>query len=269
MNFRLRFSMKDDLCLLKEVLAINPYEDNRRWEDISRTVVSATGKNFSLRSLKEHMMHLLKLWHRDDKANLKKSGTEEEYLEKDQLLREVSNLAYDSRNRKFAERIDRQRGIEIKQEPFDLTKTEPSERCIPILEYEEGFLPADHEDLGPQFLQGFSHISVPPSISPQQSSTSNGARKRKTTQWSNDCLMLLQIKEENKKEWREKLLEIEKEKLDLKKRKLDLEEEKFKLEKEERLARIKVQQAEQEHRIQQEKNQQVIFEKLVNLLERK
>ena len=72
MNFRLRFSMKDDLCLLKEVLAIKPYWDNRRGEDISRTGVRETGKKFSLRSLKEHMMNLLKLWHRDGKANLKK-----------------------------------------------------------------------------------------------------------------------------------------------------------------------------------------------------
>ena len=72
MHYRLRFSIFDDLCLLREVVAVNPFEDSKRWDDISKTVVKFTGKNFSLRCLKEHTTHLLKLWHKNDKANIRK-----------------------------------------------------------------------------------------------------------------------------------------------------------------------------------------------------
>jgi len=69
---RLRFSTTDDLCLLRQVICLNPYNDTNQWNIIKDTIVSTSKKNFSIRSIKEHVEHLLKVWSKEDRANLKK-----------------------------------------------------------------------------------------------------------------------------------------------------------------------------------------------------
>ncbi|KAB0790809.1 hypothetical protein PPYR_01339 [Photinus pyralis] len=91
-NGRLRFTTTDDLDLLRAVAAENPFEDILRWGVIHETVVTNTGKPFTLRALKDHLEYLLKLFIQEDKANIKKSGTEEEYEEKERLLQELHDL---------------------------------------------------------------------------------------------------------------------------------------------------------------------------------
>lgn len=69
---RLRFTILDDLILLREVSGQNPYEESDRWKTVAERVVKATQKNFSLRCVKEHVDHLLKIWAREGRAHLRK-----------------------------------------------------------------------------------------------------------------------------------------------------------------------------------------------------
>jgi len=69
---RLRFTILDDLILLREVSEQNPYEESDRWRSVAEQVVNATQKNFSLRCVKEHVDHLLKIWAREGRAHLRK-----------------------------------------------------------------------------------------------------------------------------------------------------------------------------------------------------
>lgn len=72
MSSRLRFSANDDLVLLREIVHQNPFEDKNRWNDVHENVNTYCQKNFSLRSIKDHSDHLLKLYAKEDKINLKK-----------------------------------------------------------------------------------------------------------------------------------------------------------------------------------------------------
>lgn len=69
---RLRFSTVDDLYLLRQVVRSNPFNDATQWEDIRNALVSSSEKNFSIRSVKEHVEYLLKVWNKRVRANLKK-----------------------------------------------------------------------------------------------------------------------------------------------------------------------------------------------------
>ncbi|KMQ91959.1 casein kinase ii subunit beta [Lasius niger] len=89
---RLRFTILEDLILLREVLQQNPYQESDRWKAVAEHVVNATQKNFSLRCVKEHVDHLLKIWAREGHAHFRKSGTEEQYNEKERLLQQVQDL---------------------------------------------------------------------------------------------------------------------------------------------------------------------------------
>lgn len=71
-NERLRFNISDDILLLKEVISINPYENNNNWKIIQSHVNKATGKDFTLRSVRDHVEYLLKLYIKDDRINLRR-----------------------------------------------------------------------------------------------------------------------------------------------------------------------------------------------------
>jgi len=68
----LRFSNDDDLGLLREVLCHNPFENNEKWSIIHKNVLKFSNKQFSIRTIKEHVEHLLKIWAKEDRTNLKK-----------------------------------------------------------------------------------------------------------------------------------------------------------------------------------------------------
>ncbi|KAJ8955923.1 hypothetical protein NQ314_006822 [Rhamnusium bicolor] len=71
---RVRFTDHDDLTLLREVLGQNPIENPAVWAIIQENMLSVTKKNFSVRSLREHLELLIKLWLKEFKTlkNLKK-----------------------------------------------------------------------------------------------------------------------------------------------------------------------------------------------------
>lgn len=59
---RLRFSDADDLALLREVLSQVPFVDSRRWKDVETNMALLTDKPFKVKSLRDHLNLLLKLW---------------------------------------------------------------------------------------------------------------------------------------------------------------------------------------------------------------
>lgn len=65
---RLRFNEHDDLTLLHEVLGQNPFENPAVWAIIQENMLSVTKKNFSIRTLKEHLELLIKLWIKEFKS---------------------------------------------------------------------------------------------------------------------------------------------------------------------------------------------------------
>lgn len=69
---KMRFSISDDLLLLREVVATNPYEDPSRWKDITSRVNEASGRTYSVRAVRERTERLVKLFKEEDTANLRK-----------------------------------------------------------------------------------------------------------------------------------------------------------------------------------------------------
>ncbi|CAN7991020.1 unnamed protein product, partial [Ixodes pacificus] len=89
---RLRFSAQDDISLLQEVHALNPFEDPSRWAQIANNLLSATGKSFNARAVRDRLDLLIAQFAAEDRANLRRSGTEEQYSEKEHLLQEIADL---------------------------------------------------------------------------------------------------------------------------------------------------------------------------------
>ncbi|KAM7314698.1 hypothetical protein ISCGN_004482 [Ixodes scapularis] len=90
---RKRFTIIEDILLLREVLAVNPFVNSSRWDTVAANLNEALGRNFSVRGVRDRCDLLLGLFKRDDRTNLRKSGTEEQYTEKEQLLQDVADLA--------------------------------------------------------------------------------------------------------------------------------------------------------------------------------
>nr|CAI5851139.1 unnamed protein product [Callosobruchus analis] len=83
---KLRFREEDDLIFLREVLGYNPFQQPDLWYVIQEHVYAATRKLFSVKTLKDYLDLLIKIWIEKTKNYKDRSGIEEEYCEKDKLL---------------------------------------------------------------------------------------------------------------------------------------------------------------------------------------
>ncbi|CAB4042009.1 Hypothetical predicted protein, partial [Paramuricea clavata] len=120
-----------DILLCKEVLARRP-SSPMEWESVAETlseIFSIAEKVVILkgRGCRERVDRLLMKYNEEDKKNLKKSGTEEEYSELHQLLEDIStykrdiedlkNVKMKGRERKKEkERLDKAKGTEMRNE---------------------------------------------------------------------------------------------------------------------------------------------------------
>lgn len=73
---RVRFSKEDDIELLRLVVGENPYENPGIWKLIHSKLNIHTGKEFTLRGVKEHVEYLSKLFFKEDLAHQKVSTCE-------------------------------------------------------------------------------------------------------------------------------------------------------------------------------------------------
>ncbi|XP_075737416.1 uncharacterized protein LOC142776997 [Rhipicephalus microplus] len=83
------FSAHEDLCLLWEVAAAKPFGDDIKWVHVLAAVNRAVGRELILRGIKDRVDILLGYWKLQDSKNLKKSGTEEQYSEKEEILQDL------------------------------------------------------------------------------------------------------------------------------------------------------------------------------------
>ena len=70
-----RFTARDDLNLLKEVVSQNPYQDKAKWISVAeRTSQAADGKEFTIdgRRARERTTLLLDQFKKEDNKSLKK-----------------------------------------------------------------------------------------------------------------------------------------------------------------------------------------------------
>ncbi|KAK4887475.1 hypothetical protein RN001_003746 [Aquatica leii] len=249
--------MFDDLCLLREVLSINPYEDSIRWKDILAAVIKGTSKKFTLRAIKEHLQYILMLWAKEDRDNLRKSGTEEEYNEKEVLLQQVTDLSREFRGKnKTPTKINKQIqfiGAEIRnavlQEEHAEASTDVACASIDVV-YEYG----DTSEIPFEFDQ------------PKSATGIGRNRRNKQTAMKSGGLQYLREKQLYDRTLKEKEIQMENRKISCEERKIELqekqhalEEAKFELEKKEREARLQMELEERRHRNHNESELQKII----------
>jgi len=88
---RLRFSVEQDVMLLKEVIDINPFEDIDRWKDVHENFVNECNVPFSLRTCKDHCNHLLNLYLKDS-LKVRPKETPEDFAIKQKYLEQIIEI---------------------------------------------------------------------------------------------------------------------------------------------------------------------------------
>ncbi|GAB6019063.1 hypothetical protein CHUAL_000690 [Chamberlinius hualienensis] len=258
---RLRFTNLDDITLLREVVSLNPYEDGELWKTILTTVIRKTNKNYSMRSIRDHVDHLLKLWAKEDKINLRKSGTEEEYSEKERLLQEVSDLHRDYKlsrlNKKTNDQTLELQDSESTIDNFKSAEETVSELDIPTSSYATSVESSDCESPTRIISQSPTHfisVTAPecilssPTVSTAASVSGPIKNKRCRSKVRQATLEMLQERQKTE-------LEIEAQKLKLEREKLQLEKEKFELERIEHQKKLELDMIEQEKKLELERTE--------------
>ncbi|KAG0427579.1 hypothetical protein HPB47_025375, partial [Ixodes persulcatus] len=69
---RKRFTIVEDILLLREVLAMNSFVNFTRWDTVAANLNEALGRNFNLPGVRDRCDLLLGLFKRDDRTNLRK-----------------------------------------------------------------------------------------------------------------------------------------------------------------------------------------------------
>ncbi|KAL3208156.1 hypothetical protein MRX96_009744 [Rhipicephalus microplus] len=85
------FTTEDDLAILREVVVMKPFGDGLQWIHMIGNLKCVLGREITLRSLKDRVALLIGYWRQEDTRNLRKSGTEEQYAEKGQILQDLSD----------------------------------------------------------------------------------------------------------------------------------------------------------------------------------
>ncbi|XP_049276116.1 uncharacterized protein LOC125760283 [Rhipicephalus sanguineus] len=85
------FTTEEDLVILREVTASKPFNDDLQWIHVIENLKRVLGRELTLRSLKDRVDLLIGYWRQEDTRNLRKSGTEEQYAEKEQILQDLSD----------------------------------------------------------------------------------------------------------------------------------------------------------------------------------
>ncbi|KAL3247066.1 hypothetical protein MRX96_057261 [Rhipicephalus microplus] len=129
---RKRFTLSDDIALVKEVLYVNPFLDPARWLKITDRLSEVLGRCFSIRSVRERLNLILLRFVRDQKKKIKSSGTEEEQSELEDLLQQAADIAREcgytpppSTARQLAERDDIK-----KRATRNSVARPPAKRCV-------------------------------------------------------------------------------------------------------------------------------------------
>ncbi|KAH7965549.1 hypothetical protein HPB49_008701 [Dermacentor silvarum] len=98
---RVKFSPAVDLDMLSYVRNVNPFRDQREWTHIAAKMQDLTNQPFTSWTVREHTYLLLGRFVAKDRVAPRRSGTEEDYGQREALLQEILDLA-------------RERGVKIR-----------------------------------------------------------------------------------------------------------------------------------------------------------
>ncbi|KAI4461416.1 protein b putative-related [Holotrichia oblita] len=248
---RLRFLIFYDLSLLKQVAGRNPFEDESVWKEIQVEVERETGKMFSIRAVKDHLYHLLKLFTKDDSVNLRKSGTEEQYSAKIKLLQEIKDLVQECKNKKSsttATQVSRKIRMVVRDNACHGLKNNIEGIANEISfnkTYEHNYVSsvAQYVDV----LENCSSSSNSnQSIMGNNSETTPKSKNKNRGLLKNSALKYLQNKQEKELNLRERQLQLDEKRFELETKRIKLEYEKFELEKKERERTLVIEVTERE-----------------------
>ncbi|KAH9383998.1 hypothetical protein HPB48_025978 [Haemaphysalis longicornis] len=96
---RTRFALADDIAILLQVINFQPYTDPCRWTEIVEKLNKDLCRSYTVRSVKERVDLIAAQFLHNDRWNLQKSGTDEEYGERDWLFQQVVHLIKESGHR--------------------------------------------------------------------------------------------------------------------------------------------------------------------------
>ncbi|KAH6929084.1 hypothetical protein HPB50_023275 [Hyalomma asiaticum] len=92
---RKRFTLSNDIGMVKEVLNLNPFLDSAHWTTIAERLSELWRRTVTARTIKERINLILTRFLRDEKKKVKSSGTEEEESELLNLLQQLADLAHE------------------------------------------------------------------------------------------------------------------------------------------------------------------------------
>ncbi|KAH6925786.1 hypothetical protein HPB50_009880 [Hyalomma asiaticum] len=93
---RVQFNPAIDLEMLSYVRNANTFRDQKEWTHIAAKMQDLTRQSFTSRTVRERTYLLLGRFIAKDRVALRKSGTEEEYGQREALLQEILDLARES-----------------------------------------------------------------------------------------------------------------------------------------------------------------------------
>ncbi|KAK7862764.1 hypothetical protein R5R35_013830 [Gryllus longicercus] len=260
---RLRFSNAEEIILLREAVAINPFQHPDQWSTLAENVGRGTNKAFSRRTVKNHLIGMLKKWNTAERANRGRSGVEPPLTEFTLLLQELSDLytSFPETGRVAVRNVERRLGEEAREEAVNFLRR---------AQFEGGEEGSATNEVPIEVILSTPHVED--TVNAEVIQTENGnerevqnavvtpnfsfARRRKV----NDSLRLVEDRENAR-------IQLEKKKIKLEEEKLGFEREKFDFEKQERERKLKIEEAKLEIELLDRRQALRINECHVNMLQ--
>ncbi|VEN48652.1 unnamed protein product [Callosobruchus maculatus] len=239
---RLRFSERDDIVLLREVLGQNPFENPVSWAIVQENMKSLTRKNFSVRTIKEHLGLIIKLWVKEIDGLKDRSCIEYHPTEKQTLCAEVYNLMkefkYEAKKTKLNQALDKSKklGIMAREEAKNSVLQNNIENdyvdhdILVDHTYVGAYIEVNNYDSIADVGSNCSNVPLLEQCEPQSVTTPDVRRTPLFTRKSD--VFGCSTRGTNKGQYfalREKELQLEEKKLALEERKLKLAEQQFEL----------------------------------------
>ncbi|XP_074035223.1 uncharacterized protein [Leptinotarsa decemlineata] len=264
---RLRFTYNDDLALLREFVGQNPLSNPEGWEVIKQNMQISTGKAFTIRTIKLHLILIIEIWIKKDEVDKVRSGIED-CSERDLLLQEASVLCkefnfvgLDRQKKKLQETYNYRSSscVDIELEPPSHQINNTNTLEINSLSYNS----CDKrtlEVISPKKTLGCLESTATPirktQSTDQKSSVLGPSRTRiKRQPIRRDALTYLSQKQERDYAIRKKELELEERKIALQERQINLNEEKLKLE----TQKLELENEERKQRMDGEKKRKISY----------
>ncbi|KAL3186645.1 hypothetical protein MRX96_026804 [Rhipicephalus microplus] len=168
------------------ILTASDCERLSRWGGIVKNMNLALGKGFSACALRERLDLLMAQFLANDCASLRKSGTEEEYEEKERLLQEISSLArdfgYKIKSRKAQPSAGQRVSGVVTRDTAAAMLAPASQVTFEPLSADASFEDTSQsaEDLLERISQG-TNIAATPGLSDETTTTANNQRQEAST----------------------------------------------------------------------------------------